>query len=70
METLIISKDGNTRLTLQPLSKKNNKLILFEIGNCKDLNQYGNPDEFWMSINREKLGELAEFINQYLENHK
>ena len=32
METLNISKNGNICLTLQSLSKKNNKVILFELG--------------------------------------
>lgn len=69
METFNINKDGSLHLTLQPLNKKNN-VILFEIGDENSIRQYGSPDEFWMSIDREKLEKLAEFIKQYLENHK
>ena len=68
-EKFNISKDGNLHLKLQPLSK-NNKVILFQLEDSGNLNQYGTPDEFWMSIDREKLKCLATFINVYLENYK
>jgi len=70
METLNISKNGNICLTLQPLSKKNNKVILFELGDSENLNEHGTPDEFWMSVDREKLKQMADFIYLYLENYK
>jgi hypothetical protein len=69
METLNINKDENIRLTLQPLSKSNND-ILFELGDSENLNEHGTPDEFWMSIDREKLKRMADFIYLYLENYK
>jgi hypothetical protein len=68
-EKFNISKDGNLHLTLQPLSK-NNKVVLFQLEDSVNLNQYGTPDEFWMSIDRKKLKCLATFINVYLENYK
>jgi hypothetical protein len=68
--TFNIGKDGNLYLNLQALGKKNNKVILFEIRDAGNNNEHGTPDEFWMTIDREKLGELAEFIKQYLENNK
>jgi len=69
METLNINKDENIRLTLQPLGKSNNA-ILFELGDSENLNEHGTPDEFWMSIDREKLKRMADFIYLYLENYK
>ena len=70
METLNINKDGNIRLILQPLGKKNNNVILFELGDYENLNEHGVPDEFWMSIDRERLKRMADFIYLYLENYK
>jgi hypothetical protein len=69
METLNINKDGNIRLTLQPLGKKNNNVILFELGDSENLNEHGTPDEFWMTIDRKKLKRMADFIYVYLEEN-
>lgn len=70
MESFNISKDGNIRLTLQSLNKKHNKVILFELGDSENFNEHGTPDEFWMTIDREKLKRMADFIYLYLENYK
>jgi hypothetical protein len=68
METFNISQDGNLHVILQSLGKNSNKVILFEIRDAGNNNEYGVPDEFWMTIDREKLKRLADFIYLYLEN--
>ena len=55
-----ISKDQLLQLSLETIKKDH---FLFELSDATD------DQTFWFSVSRNKLGEMAQFINQYLQDN-
>lgn len=55
-----ISKDQLLQLSLETIKKDH---FLFELSDATD------DQTFWFSVSRNKLGEMVQFINQYLQDN-
>ena len=58
-QTFNISKDQLLQLKLEVIKKD---IFLFELSLTDD-------QTFWFTVNRKKLEEMAQFINQYLQDN-
>jgi hypothetical protein len=55
-----ISKDQLLQLSLETIKKDH---FLFELSDAT------NDQTFWFTVNRKKLEEMAQFVNQYLQDN-